>query len=196
MKKLAFSFLFAILGFFALTTRISKADGTVELRNTNGRNDRCYVYFQQMQDKTIPMLVSCRELLYPADSTLFTYVLWGIPTAGGEPFKIGPLGYGKSSFTTKDAFTTLFVTAETDEKVRTPSGDIVMQGPVQSITFLDRPTTPTPGPSGEITAVPTVTIEKLTTQQRLILGLRRAGLISLLLIFETSSVGVMFTFIR
>jgi len=147
-----------------------------------------------MQNKNYNMLVSCRDLLYPADTTLFTYVLWGVPTAGGEPFKLGALGFGKADFTTKTPFTVLFVTAETDERVGSPSGDIVMQGSSQPITFLDKPTTPTPAPSGKLSPTPTVTIEKLTTQQRLLLGLKRAGLISLLALVAV--IGLVFVVTR
>ena len=70
-----------------------------------------------------------------------------------------------------------------------------MQGSSQLISYLDTPTSPTPAPSGvQATPEPTVTVQKLTTQQRLMLALRRAGLVSLLALVAV--IGLVFVVTR
>ncbi|MFV1917187.1 MAG: hypothetical protein ACC618_01735 [Patescibacteria group bacterium] len=151
MKHLILSFSLATLTLIALNNapHASASEGTSELRSTTGQSFRCFVSSLLMQDQNYNILVSCRDLLYPAGDNIFEYMLWINPKDGGKAVKLGPLNRGKAQFRTKEAFLTLFVTTELNANVRSPGGNTVMTGTLSPITFLDRPTTPTPTPEGE-----------------------------------------------
>jgi len=168
------------LAFFFLATKVSASEGTFELRSTAGEDTRCFVASLQMQDLNYRILVSCQGLIYPAEGSIFSYMLWATPKEGGNPLKFGPLGFGKAEFKTNKAFTDLFVTTEQNPNTRTPSGTIVMRGTLQPITFLQRPTTPTPSPQGQNEETQTGGAQGTSTTDKLLLGLKRAGLVSLL----------------
>jgi hypothetical protein len=106
---------------------------------------------------------------------------------------LGELGVGKAEFQTKDAFSSLFVTVEHDSNPRSPSGMTVMKGAVQNITFLERPTTPTPTPEGQPTQVEQKN-QSQSTSDKLITGLKRAGLVSALAIIAL--IGLVFVLTR
>lgn len=176
-----------------LAARPARAsEGTVELRATTEENYRCFAASLQMQDLFFRVLVSCRDLIYPAGPNIFTYIVWAIPSAGGGQIKLGELGFGKAEFRTNETFSSLFVTTEADRNVRSPTGPVVMQGRMSSILFLDRPTTPTPVPEGETEAQ--VEIQELSNRERLSLGLRRAGLAALLALLAV--IGLVFVLTR
>lgn len=148
-----------------------------------------------MPDQAYRVLVSCRDLLYPAGENIFSYIMWASPTGGGNPIKLGALGFGKAEFKTKNGFSSLLVTTEVNPKVKKPSGDIVMQGGVQPISFLERPTTPTPTPEGEVSEEEAeVPSEQLTAGQRLISALKRAGVVILLALVAV--IGLVFVLTR
>ncbi len=107
--------------------------------------------------------------------------MWASPTGSSKPVKLGSLGVGKASFEIRDPFSNLFVTIEQNKNARSPSSQIVMRGSVEGITFLDKPTTPTPTP--EETTDEAVDTEEaaepqqLSTREKLLQAVKRAGLI-------------------
>jgi hypothetical protein len=156
-------------------------EGTAELRSTNGEDYRCFASSLQMQDRKYNVLLSCRDLVYPADGQLFSYILWATPTDDSSAVKLGELGLGKAHFKTNIPFSSLFATTEFDKKTNVPEGNVVMTGRLQGITFLDRPTTPTPKPEGEEEGKEveiTPPVQELSTRDKLVQGLRRAGIVS------------------
>lgn len=118
--------------------------------------------------------------------------MWANPLDGGNPVKFGELGIGKATFESKKAFSGLYVTTERNRGIRKPEGEVVMSGNVEALTFLDRPTTPTPTPEGQNQETPGV--QELTTGQKLGLALRRAGLVIFLALAAT--VGLAFVLTR
>ena len=101
-----------------------------------------------MSNNKYRMLVGCRDLIYPGGAQIYYYVLWVNPADGGKAVKLGDLGLGKKQFDANKPFSSMFVTTEKTTKVKSPSGPTVMQGRVESITFLERPQSPTPTPEG------------------------------------------------
>ncbi len=150
LKTIFFAFfLFVFAGLFSHQT-VSASEGVVEIKSTIGQNSRCYALSAYLTDGNYYVLVTCRDLLYPANSTALNYTLWATPTEGDTAIKLGNLGVGKLSVKTKTPFVNLFVSQETKADIRQPSGPVVMMGNVESISFLDKPLpTPTPLKEGE-----------------------------------------------
>lgn len=155
------------------------SEGTIELRSTTGESYRCYAASIQMIDLNYTIPITCRDLLYPAGEDIFTYLVWATPINGGKPIKLGALGLGRATFKTKAKFSSLFVTTEKNSKTKTPSGTIVMRGDVKKITFLEG--SKTPGLEEESVfekeATPSPTP---STRERLVAGLKRAAVVSVL----------------
>ena len=182
-----------IAGLFLLAKTSFASEGLVELRSATDKDYRCFAASLLQANASYRVIVSCRDLIYPPQPDLFTYIIWATPLDGGNPVKFGELGIGKASFETKESFSNLFVTTERNRGVRRPEGQIVMRGSVESINFLDNPTTPTPTlsvPEGEKEPAQ----EELTTGQKLSLALRRAGLVIFLALAAT--VGLVFILTR
>ena len=118
---------------------VKASEGTFELRNQVGDNARCFATSVLMPNLEYEILVSCRDILYPGGTEVFSYVTWANPVDGGNPVRLGTLDLGKVQFSTKKAFGSLYVTKEIDAKVRVPEGSVVMQGSLQRITILDNP---------------------------------------------------------
>lgn len=195
-KILGLSLFLAI--FVLLTPADSFAsEGVVELRSTNNYNYRCYATSLLMKNSQYNVLVGCRDLIYPPQEDLFTYVVWSTPAKGGDPEKLGELGVGKAIFRTGNPFNTLFVTTEPDTRTRVPNGATVMKGSVNPIAFLESETVPTPTPEDESvqeTIEEKTQEEQTSTRQRLITGLKRAGLVSFLALIGV--IGLVFVVTR
>jgi hypothetical protein len=187
--------------FFVLPGMVKASEGNIELRSTTREAYRCYAASILMQDQNYNILVSCREIIYPAGDTVFSYILWAQPTDGSAARRLGELGYGRLAAKMNIPFNSLFVTTEPSAGVRTPSGPVVMRGGVSPITFLDRATTGTPvptlangeRPTGDVTLTP-VPEEGQTTGSRLGTALRRAGLAALLALIAI--IGLIFAITR
>ena len=185
-------YIFAFIVSLFLFSKVANAsEGTVELRSTNNNDYRCFAASLLMPNTNYNIIVSCRDLLYPPQPDLFTYIMWAQPLEGANPAKLGELGIGKAIFETRVAFSNLYVTTEKNRGVRRPEGQIVMRGNVQSVSFLDRPETPTP--TQTITEEEPVQ-EELTTGQKLSLALKRAGIVILLALAAT--IGLVFVLTR
>lgn len=115
------------------------SEGTAQLKNVIGNDIRCSVYSVLMEDHIYTVLVSCRDLIYPADAGVFSYVLWANPLTGSGPIKFGELSRGKATFRSDRAFTLLFVTREKDPATNAPSPDVVMSGVITPDPFLSNP---------------------------------------------------------
>lgn len=152
--KLLFSGL-VVLFLVALASEAQASEGPFTLRNIVGQAARCEGGSILMQDRNYNVYISCRDISYPGGTDVFGYVVWAVPSGGGNQFRLGTLGLGKVSFRTKTAFSSLFVTKEEDENARTPSGPVIMQGSVGRFETLDGPP-PTPSAAGELgTSTPT-----------------------------------------
>lgn len=144
MKKILFGSLIAGALFFGLAKNSLASEGTFDLRNRVGDDARCSAYSVLMQDLNYNILLSCRDILYPGGQSVFTYVVWAVPSTGGNHFKLGTIGLGKVAFKTKTPFSSMYVTKESEANTRTPSGQIIMQGSLNTNQFLDGSTKPAP----------------------------------------------------
>lgn len=136
------SLVVAIVGLVIWLGQPGKAEaseGYFELRNRVNENARCWAASVLMQDLKYQILVSCRDIIYPGGTEVFSYVAWANPIDGDNPIKLGTIGLGKVQFNTNKAFSSLFVTKEINPKERSPQGTVVMQGGLQRITLLDNP---------------------------------------------------------
>ena len=200
MKKLCFLIfiLAATLLFFAKTLKAS--EGVIEIVSTTDDVYRCWASSVRMQNQEFRIPFTCRNLIYPANDNVFNYVAWATPQNGGETIKLGALGLGRGEFRTKKAFANLFVTTERSKDVKTPQGTVVMRGNVESIEpfFQEGPTaTPTPSTEGgeeELQQEEPEQPSELTTSQKFLLALRRAGVAALIAL--VALVGLIFVVTR
>jgi hypothetical protein len=162
---------------------VSASEGTFELRSTNQNTYRCFAASLQMQNLMYQVTVSCREIVYPVDETIYSYILWANPVDGSKPVKLGPINLGKAEFSVKPPFDSLFITNEQNPGVKDPTGDVVMKGSIKPITFLEKPGTPAPteqpGQKGT-TSPQKSTTNTQSLRDKLLTGLKRAGLASAL----------------
>lgn len=104
MKQILAIFIILFAAQLLSPKSVSGSEGTVELRSTGAPDYRCFVASLKMQDQRYRVLVSCRDLIYPGGETVFTYLVWANPIGGGNPFKLGELGFGKADFRIKRSF--------------------------------------------------------------------------------------------
>lgn len=185
MKK--FSFFIPLIALFILLLQpepVSAREATYELRSTTVYDYRCWASSLQMQNKQYSIAISCRDLIYPIEGGETVYLLWATPDDGSNAVKLGTLNYGTGSFKMTKSFDSLYVTTEVGPNVKLPQGRVVMRGSAESIDHLETVSTPTPTPESEETESDTSTTEEedkeLTTRERLVIGLKRAGMVSLL----------------
>lgn len=203
MKKIKIIFsltLFLFLFIFSIKL-IDASEGTFELRSTVGQESRCFAASLLMQDRAYTILITCRDLIYPAEFDLTNYILWAQPIDGSKAVNLGQLGYGKATVRTTKAFSSLFVTTEGNPGVREPAGKLVMKGNNIPVTFLESPTSPTLSPEAEEGKETEGEAEKdvsetknLSTKEKLFLALRRAGIAALLAL--VALIGLIFVVTR
>jgi len=180
MKRIIMLFISGLL-YFSIVNTVSASEGTFELRSTDDNNYKCYAASLLMQNLNYKIILSCRNILFPVDETIFTYMLWANPSAGGKPVKIGSVGLGKGEYATKVAFASLFVTTEQNVNTKEPAGNVVMKGSIKPILFLEKEITDSSDEKiedgeEEISPSPTPKVSNLSTRERLITGFKRAGL--------------------
>ncbi len=165
-------FIFGFILFFVLffvTKTASATEGLIELESTKGTNQRCFAMSMQTLSLSYSILVSCINLVYPSDSTIVKYVIWANPIQPFDakeppkPIRLGELGFGKVQLGTSKPFSGLFVTLQPVNQTKTPSGETVMEGEVQPITFLTEAMEPTPTPTPTITKGGKITPTKTIT---------------------------------
>lgn len=148
-----------MIGGLVLAGSAAASEGTAELSNVIGDEARCWVASILTQGYTYKLLVSCRDLTYPASGEeVFNYILWVVPADGTAPQKLGPLGVGKAEFGTATRFGSLFVSKEGGKKKtllgKQEVGEVVMRGEMAPVIFLDTgmATQPTRSPTAAPTA--------------------------------------------
>jgi hypothetical protein len=132
-----------------------------------------------MQDLNYKIIFSCRNIVFPVDETIYSYILWANPEGGGNAFKIGPISLGRGEYKVKPAFTSLFITAEQNPNVKNPAGKVVMKGSIKPITFLEKEITSGEESNenvGAASPTPTPQTQKPSIRDRILSGLKRAGL--------------------
>jgi hypothetical protein len=188
MKSLLKIFLVVFFLFSLSISSVRAMEGTTELESITAEDYRCYAVSIQMMNWSYQILVTCRNLIYPAGDNIFQYVMWADPIEEGKPIRLGELGLGRASFRTKTSFSSLFVTTEINKRGKEPEGSTVMIGNVERIHFLDEPSPAQVLDIGEgepeispttATLTPTTPEERpeSTDSNRLVMGLRRAGIV-------------------
>lgn len=176
------------------TASAEASEGTIELSSTTGENYRCFANSVLMPDQKYTILMSCRDLIYPVDGGVYVYALWANPASGGNPVHLGPLDIGKKEFRSDVSFSSLFVTTE-NPGYRTPAGRVVMRGNVHPVDFLDNPSVVISQPAEESSVTPTpYPNTNLSAKDRLLLGLRRAGIVALIAL--VALIGLIFVITR
>jgi hypothetical protein len=139
-----------------------------------------------MQDLNYRVLVSCRDIIYPGGADIFNYVTWANPASGKAPIRLGEIGLGKVEFKVKEPFNTLFVTKERTENPKTPSGNVVMRGNVEVVSFLDSPSANSNKPSELATpATSQSPTPRSTTSRNPLNWLKIGGAIAFVALFAT-----------
>lgn len=117
---------------------VAASEGTAELRNLVGEDARCWVGSVLLKSFSYKLIVSCRDLTYPAsDENVFDYGFWIVPVDGKPPVKLGVLGVGKAEFGSNVRFTSVFVTKEGRQQSGQKMGPVVMRGEMRQIKFLE-----------------------------------------------------------
>lgn len=187
MKRFIIITISAILSFvflFTVAKKVVASEGTFELKSTTRDSFRCFAASLLLENRKYKIIVTCRNLIYPPNEELFSYMLWANSSSDNKTVKLGSLGIGKATFDTNKSFNQLFVTVEKDKKARTPTGDVVMRGDLKKLEFLENIQSPTP--TEESTDSEEAVDEQgqkdekkpLSTREKLFTGLRRAGLIA------------------
>lgn len=116
------------------------SESITEMRSRTEYDYRCWAGTVLVEGQ-YRLNVSCRNLIYPNVNGPKTvaYVLWANPTDGSGTFRLGSLDFGTKTFRSKVPFGSLFVTTESSNSPRDPSGPIVMSGDSRPISFLDAP---------------------------------------------------------
>jgi len=166
MRRIGVFVAFVVLGLFALSGGARGSEGTVELNNHVAGSARCWASSVRMVDQTFQVLLSCRNIVYPADTDVFNYGVWASPADGSSAEFLGTVGVGKARFETKKPFSSLFVTIERSQKPSFPGSELVMSGAVRPIEFLapDGPEEPelgTPAPTPVPTPKPARGVSRL-----------------------------------
>ncbi len=203
-KIVGFSFLvltFSLLSLLAISNpKNANANvGTANIRSTTSEDYRCFAASLIMPDKTYLVSVNCANLIYPPlPPEVSSYVLWGTPPTGKGVIKLGDLAKGEARFVVKQSFTSLYVTIEPNVGAKIPSKNIIMSGNIEPISFLQRPTSPTPTiePTKAATEQPKKTTDttNLSTKDKLVLALRRAGIAAIIAL--VAIVGLIFVVTR
>jgi hypothetical protein len=154
-KKLFLVLPLFLLVFLGSPQKAKASEGIFELRNTTGENARCFATSVLMDDNAYHILVSCRDILYPGGTEVFSYVTWATKTDSDNVVKLGTLGVGKVQFKTKSSFKDIFVTKETSSDTRSPKGQTIMKGGLQKIALLENTNAAPYSELGEPEASPT-----------------------------------------
>lgn len=136
--KVLTSAFFIALALFAGSGSVRASEGTAEIKSTIENGPNCYTASVLMENFEYKVTLSCRNVIYPPSEDQFAYMLWAVPIEGGRTIKLGALGVGKGIYKTKDAFSELFVTSEGNDKVRSPSANVVARGLVDQIEILKK----------------------------------------------------------
>lgn len=197
--KAAIGSIFLFFLFTFIVPHNAKANaGLIQLRSVTGEEYRCFAASLIMPDKSYDVPVNCVNLIYPPlPPQISSYIMWATPASGKNPLKLGDLGRGEARFQIKQPFTSLFVTLEAAANVRTPSKNIIMTGGIEPISFLIRPTSPTPTlepKKDDNQSTKTVDTSQLSTKDKLLLALRRAGIAAVVAL--VAIVGLIFVVTR
>jgi hypothetical protein len=185
MKRLLIMTVSTILSFvllLAVANKVKASEGTFVIKSTTRDNFECYAFSFLLENRKYHIGITCRNLIYPPNEELFSYMLWANSATDNKTIKLGSLGIGKATFDTNKPFNQLFVTVEKDKKASKPVGAVVMRGDLQKLPFSEGVQSPTPteglideeidGGAQEEQEQP------LSTREKLLTGLRRAGLIA------------------
>jgi len=179
--------LFSLIFFlFAISNpkKVSANVGTIELRSSTSEDYRCFASSLIMPDKSYEVGINCANLIFPPlPPDISSYVVWATPVSGKGAIKLGDLGKGEGRYQVKQPFTSLYVTLEPNANVRTPGKNIIMTGGLEQISFLQRPTSPTPtleANKGSTENPKTTTSSTLSTKDKILLALRRAGIAAII----------------
>jgi hypothetical protein len=79
----------------------------------------------------------CHGLSYPYAESYDEYVLWATPADGTAVIKLDTVDEGIFAGSVNKKFNNLFITAETSQSPKTPSGIEITKGSVQGFTFKE-----------------------------------------------------------
>ncbi|KKQ37122.1 MAG: hypothetical protein US53_C0027G0002 [Candidatus Woesebacteria bacterium GW2011_GWA1_37_7] len=176
-------------------TTIHASEGTFDIVSTTPESYRCFATSLLRDNNKFKLIFSCRDLLYPPDEDLFEYIMWANLVSETKPQKLGTLGRGRGEFEVGKPFSELYVTIEKNGGVNQPQGPIVMSGVVKSIDLLDPRFSPSPtSVEGEPEISEAPKAQQLSTRDKLIIGLRRAGLVALFALIAL--IGLIFVLTR
>jgi len=195
MKKVFLATCFFVFVLFFLPEVVKASEGVIEITSLTDEPYRCWAASVRMQNQEYKIPFTCRNLIYPASGDVFNYIMWATPKDGGAAIKLGTLGLGRGLFTSKKAFTNLFVTTEKSKDVKAPAGKVVMRGNVEPIEpFFQKGPTITPEAEKKEVSKEEVKPQELTTKQKFLLALRRAGLAALIAL--VALIGLIFVVTR
>lgn len=150
LKTILVSITLSLILLILTSTNINASEGYFELKNQVGQRARCEAYSVLMQDLDYEILLTCRDIIYPGGTDIFSYVVWANPLESGNPFKLGEVGLGKAQFRSKTPFSSLFITKEQSSNIRVFAGPVVMQGGWQQYNLDKNQPQPTPLPATQL----------------------------------------------
>jgi len=157
MKKLSAGVVALIFVLSALTGSAQAREGSLSISG----NDVLCEGVSLWKERNYRVTGRCDGLVYPYETRLEHYVLWAKTDERGELVRVSEIDRGYFDGNVSDAFTSLYVTAETDGLPRRPSESQVASGTVSLFAFAggDKVAVATPAPLLEETAGEGITVQ-------------------------------------
>ena len=130
MKKIIGLWLM-VCGLWFMVGKVSAHEGSIDLSGSGVSCKGISLY----QDGNYRVFGRCDGLVYPFETTLNKYVIWGKTSVRGEMIRIGEVEKGYFSGNIASAFDGVYITAEKDGLVRKPSERQVVAGKVDYFDF-------------------------------------------------------------
>ncbi len=157
MKKLYTALAVLFVSMFVSTSKVSAHEGDITM---SGANVSCTA-ISLWQSGQYQVTGRCDGLVYPYQTQYDRYMLWAKTAGSGDIVPVGEITRGYFQGFVGNAFTTLFVTAETSSNPHRPSSYQVASGSVTPFTF-EKTAAATPAPASTET---TNTSTTMTVQQ-------------------------------
>ncbi len=140
MKKLIVGLTALVIGLFVAAGAVSAHEGSIDLSSSSVSCKGISIY----QDGSYHVTGRCDGLVYPYQTLYSKYVLWGKATDSGQITRIAEIADGYFSGIISSPFNTMYVTAEKDSLVHSPSALQILAGSVTPFSFDKSQTTTVP----------------------------------------------------
>lgn len=131
MKKLLAAFTALVIAFVLSTASVQANEGSLNLSNSEISCEGVSLW----KESTYRVMGRCAGLVYPYETQYEHYVVWAKTVARGEFSRIGEVDRGYFDGNVSEAFSSIYISAETTGLPRRPSDKTVISGNVIPFDF-------------------------------------------------------------